>query len=1452
MTNDDLVAQIRGVPWQTLNTIATTPEDKRRRMLRAHTERHFEGHDPDTKARAELDEVLEALMVLELGFETGVLNGPIDEIFMAAGAVTAGSDLSTLMSSNAFGRYLNTYLFAGVRFLASRIEIPKPVPMLALSFPPVVQPFSSNLVPPGVAFDRYIRLHPLFQAPSSRTVTALNFLDDFVESPDGEEQSEYAEEQKRNYVSEQTNFQLWLRGLFQEERLLDRWTDLAQGIIEWARVRAESYLNLEDADRVNRWKKEHWVEGKWIAKNAATARLGVVDLYWIARILGAEVTASGVVMYERRSWLELLAASSHTFGTSSEQILRDRDVLRSVLDITCDVIQNAFEITTEDTELQRAKERKDRSKFQTQHDAVANWRMTYDEELAEIANERNERRYETDIPLSDRSGAIQAPCDKAPRLFDLQGAREKIWKALPQVLKRDGTDANSVDAAAAASPAPVADTDRPPGAGKTDPRRWSRRVRTGESVEDLVGLAFSGGGIRSATFNLGVLQRLQELDLLRNVDYLSTVSGGGYIGAWLLGNVCKKDYWLSRLTDWEESIAHLRRFSNYLAPRGGLLSADTWAMAATWGRNALLIQLTAIVWVAFLLLAVQSAKTAFDLIGRDSYIPAAIMAGMVGIMMRRAGSDFLAPSTSTHASERKVLLYAVAPIWISSFVAGARLWAGSNPKQGYSDLLLNSVTDPHWLIPLIAIGVGFTFVSYRSMDPKVSNDPAVPGNSKESNASNPAATGEKKEVHRKKAKPHLAAVAIGVACVGTLDLLFSAVQWIFGQLHFSSGGDWHAFVWGGSGVMLASALAVVLMIGLIGRSSQDWRREWWTRYGAWIGMIGFALLVFGVVTIFGPLLVLKLLKTQHTNLKWGTIAGWIGTLISGLLAGNSSETDGNGKQLKAVALGWLARLCALIFILGAAMGVSTLLHVAQLKIYTKEAFSISNYWGGFNSLVTWNMAITGAVLFVVGMVFSWRFEINIFGLNQFYRNRLIRCYLGATHRRDPDRFTGFDAKDDLDLDVLRYDVRKFRGPFPIVNCALNLGGSSDLSVHTRRSASFSLTPLRCGSTRSAVGFAPTNEEGSRFGGGVSLGQAVSISGAAASPNMGYHTSGIVAFLLTMFNVRLGWWFPNPSSEGWTKTSLSSSLLIREFFGMADEKSAFVNVSDGGHFENLGIYELIRRRCKVIIACDAEFDPNLEFGSLGSMIRMCETDFGVKINIDVASIRRKAGSKISPAHCAVGKIQYSNGSQGYLIYLKSSITGDEDVGVEQYHAGHPDFPHESTADQFFSEDQFEGYRRLGHHVALHSFRGTTIGADPVLIAGELFDLWAPSGFSNDSFLAHTRAVDELWERFRTSSNLGKLLSELTGAPQPSEDLTLEELLACMEMIQLMENVFLDLRLDDYWEHPDNRGWTVMFSMWAKSPRFRKAWSSQHRVFGIRFEYFCHERLGLARDNPVARA
>jgi hypothetical protein len=361
--------------------------------------------------------------------------------------------------------------------------------------------------------------------------------------------------------------------------------------------------------------------------------------------------------------------------------------------------------------------------------------------------------------------------------------------------------------------------------------------------------------------------------------------------------------------------------------------------------------------------------------------------------------------------------------------------------------------------------------------------------------------------------------------------------------------------------------------------------------------------------------------------------------------------------------------------------------------------------------------------------------------------------------------------------------------------------------------------------------------------------------------MGYNTSPLVAVLLTLFNVRLAWWFPNPGRDDWRRASPPVSILylVEELLGLADETSDYVNVSDGGHFENLGIYELIRRRAKVIIVSDAECDPDLSFGSLGNVIRICETDFGAKIDIDVTSVRKQPDGN-NQAHCAVGRITYRNGSIGHLIYLKASLTGDEDVAVAQYHALHPDFPHQTTADQFFTEDQFESYRRLGHHITKLAFRGadlapaTTTGANLVDPAAQLYDLWTSSGFSNDAFVKHAEILDQLWERFRASAELRLLLQELV-ADRPGarrqDAPTPEEQCACMELAQLMENVFLDLRLDDFWEHPDNRGWAMLFTMWAKSATFQAAWNQIRRTFGIRFEYFCEERLGLDRDRPVVR-
>jgi hypothetical protein len=115
--------------------------------------------------------------------------------------------------------------------------------------------------------------------------------------------------------------------------------------------------------------------------------------------------------------------------------------------------------------------------------------------------------------------------------------------------------------------------------------------------------------------------------------------------------------------------------------------------------------------------------------------------------------------------------------------------------------------------------------------------------------------------------------------------------------------------------------------------------------------------------------------------------------------------------------------------------------------------------------------------------------------------------------------------------------------------------------------------------------------------------------------------------------------------------------------------------------------------------------------------------------------------------------------------------------------------------------------------------------------------------------------DLWEKFRATPKLLGFMHELITAeqhgPPDSKPIPDDELCIGLELIQLMENVFLDLRLDDFWEHPDNRGWAILFMRWARSPKFRKIWNGTRRTFGIRFEYFCSARLGLMRDTPIIR-
>ena len=195
----------------------------------------------------------------------------------------------------------------------------------------------------------------------------------------------------------------------------------------------------------------------------------------------------------------------------------------------------------------------------------------------------------------------------------------------------------------------------------------------------------------------------------------------------------------------------------------------------------------------------------------------------------------------------------------------------------------------------------------------------------------------------------------------------------------------------------------------------------------------------------------------------------------------------------------------------------------------------------------------------------------------------------------------------------------------------------------------------------------------------------------------------MAFLLTVFNVRLGWWLQNPARpDKWSKPGpkFAGALLLKELLAFTDEQSSYVYLSDGGHFDNLGLYELVRRGCRYIIASDAGMDPKFQFEDLGNAIRKCQIDLGVRIEIGVEGIRPDAAGK-SLFHCAVGLIHYESspmgGETGYLLYIKPSMNGNEPTDVAQYQAAHPEFPHQPTSDQWFDESQFESYRRLGRHI-----------------------------------------------------------------------------------------------------------------------------------------------------------
>jgi len=872
-------------------------------------------------------------------------------------------------------------------------------------------------------------------------------------------------------------------------------------------------------------------------------------------------------------------------------------------------------------------------------------------------------------------------------------------------------------------------------------------------TKERAAFCISGGGIRSASFALGVIQGLAKLgknaadSILNKIDYLSTVSGGGYVGSWLSGWAKRKGKMESVIEELRtptgdkmkpepQPVHHLREYSNYLTPQLGLLSADTWAFVGAYFRNLILMLL---VLVPFFLGILALPRLFVSLAVNKLGIP----------------NDWFKFAAAG-------LFY-----WSLAFVGFTRPTAKPTPKKWvYSNgafqilclvpLCLFAVTlvIAHAWFPLDKWGHGLLKMILLAVVGTVLSSLIY-------TIRKVAAEGAR--VWTKQIGELLAAAISGmlfaVLVYGFLTKFRSPLRlmeptdimaWVNGQVPLLSSSLAAVYiVFGVPLVILALMLQSTVFVGGTGRFNDAFDREWWGRAAAWVIIAGLGWIVITAVVIYGPV---GIYYAPRTISAIGGITGLfaVGAGKSGKTGSKeqSKEKQSTGGAIANVLLGLATPIFALILLAALSLGTTIALRaclerraiiiprpdqsgaVAFLNRTTwtfeqKTPKSFAPLGAGEQKLTTIShpamegdklsgldhllvvektpfttslVLVLAAILFAI--LASWLIGVNRFSMHALYRDRIIRGYLAASNtERKENPFTGFDPNDNIPIKELQVLQR----PLHVVNMCLNLTSGEDLAWQERKAESFTASPLHCGSLN--LGYRPSEEYGGPKG--MLLGTAVGISGAAASPNMGYHSSPALALLLTFFNVRLGWWLGNPTNDvTYTLDNPNSSLrpLLAEAFGLSGSKHPYIYLSDGGHFENLGFYEMVLRRCRHIVISDGGSDAGFVFEDLGSAIRKIYIDFGIRVVVEKMELFPRTIAeehKKTRKYCATGRIFYADtdgagAPEGRFVYIKPVFYEDQPRDIYNYAKTNETFPHQSTADQFFSESQLESYRKLGEY------------------------------------------------------------------------------------------------------------------------------------------------------------
>lgn len=921
-----------------------------------------------------------------------------------------------------------------------------------------------------------------------------------------------------------------------------------------------------------------------------------------------------------------------------------------------------------------------------------------------------------------------------------------------------------------------------------------RKPDGGRPYEPRVGVALSGGGIRSATLCLGVFQALAKQDRLGKIDFLSTVSGGGYFGACLgrlftraevkgvsdvqavlsppqadastgaSGSVALPDLGGGKVLRW------LRENGRHLSPNG---AGDLLLGLAVIFRNWLALHLVLLSFVLMLFLAAQCLRIALTLTvaGQDWW---ADISGLRAILP--GAETFLWWSPYVLVAAAAIVLCAI-PGWAYWMVwrcGRGRRKCGFNPLIGM------------WL----AIVLGAAGAFYVS-----------------------AATWQ--------------GTLFGlVAIIGLLAFF----DWLFVRLrvrHDAGGSDpaekpYFDDLWMRHRLsvhlkflmVLAAGLTAFALIDSIGQTLYAVIRDPDTTLGRWLAGIasviaGIAVAAQRIASTFGGQPGGKRLRPSLQIVA--TLMAL--ALLTVVLSTVSAVSHGIAWEFKA-PLGVpenITRPAPATIEKGALVDIAADPEKTTFKLDIRPAPARDAEAESQGTRDSWEALMVPALAFLITLAFSvlfgrtWPF-LNHSSQHPLYTARLIRAYLGASN---PERLekdvtvTQLIPGDDIEADKYwardaRADTTFKKGaPVHLINTTLNetfsghsqveqrdrkgLGmaiGPAGLSMHRQHHVVYEGLPVD-GQQRAQIFpadpgvfrvFDYREEEpgGATLftGEQLSLGEWVGISGAAFSTGLGARTHLGLSLLAGFFNVRTGYWWDSHitlaervryNRRVARKKSLPGRVFTRLFPAVSYLMDEFIArfhgpmreqwyLSDGGHFENLGAYELIRRRLPLILVVDAECDPDYSYDGLANLIRKARIDFEAEVEFlgegeldavvhpelrpylgSLAMLRRGTADHDKPyahARAALARVRYEDDAQtgSWLLYLKPTLLGDEPADLIKYQHDHPDFPQETTADQFFDEAQWESYRKLGEHMAGQLFK-KPLNAQP--------DRFAPYDFTPPS-------------------------------------------------------------------------------------------------------------------------